>query len=107
MYNVVIIHVAVSITVENMKRFFEVRKAHYRVWKTIGMELGIDVDALTAAEKDHTNNKDCLHAIINNANPAPTHGAMAKVLQSPNITSAIAGIILLRLCGFNAIQLSL
>ena len=89
---VVIIHIAVPITAENMERVFGMQKEHYRVWKTIGMELGIDVDTLTAAEKDHTNDMDCFHAMINNANPAPTCEAMAKVLQSPNITSAIAGI---------------
>ena len=75
-----------------MERLFRVQKEHYRVWKTIGTELGVDVDTLNAIEKDHANDKDCLHAVIDSANPAPTCEAMAEVLQSANIQSAMAGI---------------
>ena len=79
---------------ENMKRMLQLKKEHYRVWKNIGTELGIDVDTLSAIEKDHTKDKDCLRTMINGANPIPTYETMVKILQSPNITSAIAGTVI-------------
>ena len=86
-------YVALPIKAENVERIFKVQKEHYRVWKVIGTELGIDVDTLSVIEKNHTNDEDCLCAMIDSAKPAPTHEAMTKILQSTNITSAIAGII--------------
>ena len=77
-----------------MERYFEVEKEHYRIWKVIGTELGIDVDTLNAIEKDHTDDRDHLHAVIDSANPAPTREAMTKILQSANINNAIAGMIM-------------
>ena len=79
-----------------MERLLKVKKEHYRVWKIIGTELGIDVDALNAIEKDYHDDDDRLYAVIDSANPAPTREAMAKVLQSVNINNAIAG----KSCGF-------
>ena len=75
-----------------MERLFEVQKEHYRIWKTVGTELGVGVDTLIAIEKDHANDKDCLHAVIDSANPAPTCETMAKILHSVYITKAMAGI---------------
>ena len=49
------------------------------------------MDTLNAVEKDHTDDRDRLHAVIGSANPAPTHEAMTKILKSANITNAIAG----------------
>ena len=77
-----------------MERLIELKKKHYRVWKIIGRELGIDVDTLSTIEKDHTDDDDCLYAVIDSANPAPTREAMMKILESANITSAIAGMIM-------------
>ena len=82
---------ALPLKAEDVERLLKVKKEHYRVWKTIGAELGIDVDTLSAIEKNHTDDKGCLHAVINSANPAPTHETMAKVFQSANINNAIAG----------------
>ena len=76
-----------------MEWIFQVKKEHHRVWKTIGTELGIEVDALSTIEKDHTNDKDRLYAMIDSANPAPTYEAMVKIFQSAHITNTIAGII--------------
>ena len=73
---------------------FDIKWEHYRIWKIIGTELGIDVETLNAIEKDHTDNEDCLHVMIDRANPAPTHEAIAEVLQSAHINNAIAGIII-------------
>ena len=89
-----LMYVALPIKAENVKRMLQPKKEHYRVWKTIGTELGIDVDELSAIEKDHTDDEDRLHAVINGANPAPTHETMVKILQSSNITSAIAGTVM-------------
>ena len=71
---------------------FDIKWEHYRIWKIIGTELGIDMDTLNAIEKDHTDNKNRLRAMIDRVNPAPTHEAVAKVLQSAHINNAIAGI---------------
>ena len=71
----------------------QLKKEQYRVWKNIGTELGTDVDTLSAIEKDHTDDKGRLHAVINGANPVPTYETMVKILQSPNITSAITGTV--------------
>ena len=75
-----------------MERFFEIKKNHYRIWKTIGTELGVDGDTLSAIERDHTDD-DCLHAVIDSAKPAPTQETVAKILESANISNAIAGMI--------------
>ena len=88
-----ICYAAIAINAENLERFFEMKKNHYRIWKVIGTELGIDGDTLSAIEKDHRDDKDRLHAVIDSASPAPTREAMTKILQSANISSAIAGMI--------------
>ena len=65
---------------------------HYRIWRIIGTELGIDVEMLISVEKDHRNDHDRLHAMIDNANPAITHEMITKVLQSECISNAIEGL---------------
>ena len=77
-----------------MEKVFELEKEHYRIWRAIGTELSVDVDTLSAIEKDHADDKDRLHAVIDSANPAPTREAMIKILQSANINIAIAGMVL-------------
>ena len=86
-----IANAALPLKAEDVERLFELKKEHYRIWKAIGTELGIDVDILHAIEKDHTDDKDCLHAVIDSANPALTREAMTQILESANITNAIAG----------------
>ena len=85
---------ALPLKAEEVERLLKMEKEHYRIWKTIGTELGVDMDMLCAIEKDHTDDKDRLHAVINGADPAPTHEIMVKILQSPNTTSAIAGTVM-------------
>ena len=63
------------------------------MWRTIGTELGVDGDTLSAIEKDHTDDDDRLHAVIDSANPAPTQETVAKILESANISNAIAGMV--------------
>ena len=75
-----------------MERLLDLKQEHYMVWETIGAELGIDAETLTAIEKDHTDHEDRLHAVIDNANPALE--AMIKILQSANIANAISGIVI-------------
>ena len=67
---------------------------HYKIWKVIGIELGIGLDSLNAIQKVHTSEQECLQAMIDGANPIPTRETMAKVLQSVNINEALAGIIM-------------
>ena len=64
------------------------------MWRTIGTELGIDVDKLNAIEKDDENDGGRLKAVINGANPAPTREIMAKLLESAIVENAIAGMIM-------------
>ena len=68
------------------------RLEHYKIWKVIGKELGIDIDTLNTIEEDHaTDHIKCLHKMISSAKPTITQGAMNKVLQSETVASAIAG----------------
>ena len=61
------------------------------MWRTIGTELDVDVDTLNAIGKDNTDDDDRLYAVIDSA--APTRETMAKILESANISNAIAGMI--------------
>ena len=62
------------------------------IWRIIGTELGIDVEILNSIERDHTNDADRLHAMIDSANPALTREVITKVLQSERISNAIEGM---------------
>ena len=64
------------------------------MWRTIGTELGVDVDTLNSIEKNDADDSDRLKAVINGTNPAPTCEKMAKILQSANVKNAIAGMIM-------------
>ena len=64
------------------------------MWRTIGTELGVDVDTLNSIEKNDADDSDRLKAVINGANPAPTCEKMTKILQSTNVKNAIAGMIM-------------
>ena len=59
------------------------------MWRPIGTELGVDVDTLNSIEKNHTDDGDRLFALIDSA--APTREIMAKILESANVSNAIAG----------------
>ena len=67
------------------------------MWRTIGTELGVDVDTLNAIEKDDGTDGSRLKAVINGANPAPTHEIMSKLLESAIVKNAIAGMIMFHL----------
>ena len=43
---------------------FDIKWEHLRVWRTIGTELGVNVDTLNAIEKDNTDDDDRLYAVI-------------------------------------------
>ena len=75
-----------------MERLFKIKWEHYRIWKLIGTEMGIDMDTLNSIEKDHFGDRNCLRAMIDKAKPAITRDAMTKVLQSELITNAVAGM---------------
>ena len=69
---------------------FDIKWEHFRVWRTIGTELGVNVDTLNAIGKDNTDDDDRLYAVIDSA--APTREIMGMTLESANISNAIAGI---------------
>ena len=90
-YTLVFCNTALPLRAEDVDELFSIRQEHCRVWRVIGTKLGINIDTLNAIEKDHTTDKDRLHAVIDSV--TPTHEAMAKVLQTvADITSAVAGI---------------
>ena len=64
------------------------------MWRTIGTELGVDVDTLNSIEKNDADDSERLEAVINGTNPAPTCEKMTKILQSANVKNAIAGMIM-------------
>ena len=71
---------------------FKIEWQYYRIWRIIGTELDIDVDTLNAVKRAHTNDDDCLYAMIDSANPALTYEMMVKVLQSECISNAVKGL---------------
>ena len=84
--------VALPLKADSVERYLDLKQQHYMVWKTIGEELGVDAETLTAIETDCTDNEDRLHAVINSANPAPTLKSMIEILKSANVAKAISGI---------------
>ena len=77
---------------KDLERVFKVKWEHYRLWKLLGTELGIDADTLNDIEENHSaGNRNCLRVMIDSADPRITRRALANALQSEVITSAIAG----------------
>ena len=94
MFNSLLFHIAIPIRAKNVERLFQLEEEHYRIWRVIGTKLGVDMDTLSVIEEYVTIDKDRLHSVIDCANPAPTHEAMTKILESEHITNAIAGTIM-------------
>ena len=86
------VYVALPLKGEDFQRLFNITRRHYRIWRIIGTELGINADILKTIERDYANDGDCLHAMIDSANPALTHEMIAKVLQSERISNAVKGL---------------
>jgi hypothetical protein len=77
---------------KDLERLFKVKWEHYRLWKLLGTELGIDTDTLNDIEESHSaGNRNCLRVMVDTADPRITRRAMATALQSEVITNAIAG----------------
>ena len=70
-----------------------IERVHFRVWKTIGRELGVNEDKLYTIEIDFTDDETRFSTVIMKAGQTPTRGALTKILQSSLITNAIAGIL--------------
>ena len=62
---------------------------HYRLWKSIGLELGIDSAALDAIEKNYVNDHRHLIAMIElwhiSVDLKPSREAMVNALQSERV----------------------
>ena len=69
---------------------------HYRSWKSIGLELGIDGAALNAIEKKYVNDHRRLIAMIElwhaSVDLNPSQEAMTKALQSNRVTTSVVGV---------------
>ena len=50
------------------------------------------MEILNSIERDHTNDHDRLHAMLDSANPTLTHEGLSKVLQSERVSSAVKGL---------------
>ena len=85
-----IIHVDPPLIVEDLEILC--KWEHLKVWKIIGTELGIDVNVLKSFESDQKSDYSCLCRMIKEATPPITYNAMAKILQSERVTSAVAGM---------------
>ena len=88
------IYVALPIKGEEFRWLFNTTSKHYRIWRIIGAELGIDEELLKTIERarGHVNDKDRLCAMINSVSPALTHEVITNVLQSERISSAVKGL---------------
>ena len=89
-HSCMIIHVDPPLIAEDLKILC--KWEHFKIWKIIGTELGIDADVLKSFESDQKTDYDCLCRMIIEAKPPITYSAMTKVLQSERITNAVAGI---------------
>ena len=88
-----IVLIALPVKSKDLERVFKVKWEHYRLWKLLGTELGIDADTLNDIEENHSaGNRNCLRVMIDSAEPRITRRALATALQSEVITNAIAGI---------------
>jgi hypothetical protein len=71
---------------------------HYRSWKSIGLELGIDGAALDAIEKKYRNDHRRLIAMVDlwhaSVDLKPSQEAMTKALQSNRVTTSVVGVCL-------------
>ena len=69
---------------------------HYRSWKSIGLELGIDSAALNAIEIKYMNDHRRLIAMIElwqaSVDLNPSEEAMTKALQSNRVTTSVVGV---------------
>ena len=65
------------------------------LWKSIGLELGINKAALNEIEKECENHQSCLITMIDlwhkSVDLKPTREAVVKALQSVNITMTKTG----------------
>ena len=85
-------NIALPVRSKDLERLFKVKWEHYRLWKLIGTELGIDVDTLNDIEENYSvGNRNCLRVMVDTANPRITREAMGNILQSEVITNAVAG----------------
>ena len=88
-----IVLIALPVRSKDLERVFKVKWEHYRLWKLLGTELGIDANTLNDIEENHSaGNQNCLRVMIDSAEPKITRRALATALQSEVITNAIAGI---------------
>ena len=81
---------------EEVNEILNLTRNHYRSWKSIGLELGIDSAALDAIEKNNINDHRCLIAMIElwhvSVDLKPSHKAMETALQSDKVTLIATGI---------------
>ena len=84
--------VALPLKGEDLGRISNITRKHYMIWRIIGAELGIDGDLFKTIERDHTNDKDRLRAMIDSASPGLTLERITEVLQSERISSAVEGL---------------
>ena len=92
MMHLLFVDVALPLKGEEFGRFnFNITRQHYRIWRIIGAELGMDGELLETIQRSHLNDGDCLCAMIDSANPALTHEMITKVLQSERISNAVKG----------------
>ena len=87
-----LLFVSVAIPLKGEEFGSNITRQHYIIWRIIGAELGIGGDLLKTIERDHTNDRDCLHAVIDSASPPPTHETITKILQSEHISSTVKGL---------------
>ena len=87
-----IIHViyAALLSDEELNEILTLTRNYYKSWKSIGLELGIDSNALDVIEKNYVNDHRRLIAMIDlwhsSVELKPSHEAMIKALQSENVT---------------------
>ena len=95
-YSVLQSNYAAILSDEEVNEILNLTRSHYKSWKSIGLELGIDSAALDAIEKNYINDHRRLIAMIDlwhsSVDLKPSREAMVKALQSEKVTMTATGI---------------
>ena len=93
----ILLSYAAVLSIKEVSDILNLARSHYRSWKSIGLELGIDSAALDAIEKNYINDHRRLIAMIelwhSSVDLKPSCEKMETMLKSDKITAATRGII--------------
>ena len=80
---------------EDLDKILQRIQDYHGLWKVVGVELGIEMDALDTIERNYPRDIDCLHTLIaqwpHGDNSSLTYQALVKAFESEHVSDAKAG----------------